>query len=100
MRVAQRLGRERGVHLAETDVGFGEWCRAAFRAQENRPDDIGPPPDRDDDDRTDSAIVELLPDAFERRLTGGFGNEHRLPRLERALQLGITAQVDDEVSDI
>ena len=99
MRIAQRLGRERCDDLAEADVGVGEGLGVAVGAQEDRADDRGLPPDGHDHDRADVAGVEGALDAAQRGVRGGVRDEHRLARIERALQLGVAIEVDDEVPD-
>ena len=99
LRVAQRLRRERCDDLAEADVAVGKRCGVPLGAEEDRPDHCPPPPDRDDDDRLHVAQVEQRFDVREHRVVRGVRNEHRLPRLERALELGVAIEIDDEVPD-
>ena len=99
VRVEQRLGRERRDDLAEADVRLGERLRIAVGTQEDRADRGRLPSNRQDDDRTDVARVELFADRLEVGVGGRVGNEHRVARVERPLQLGIAIEVDDEVPD-
>ena len=99
MRVAQRLGGERRHDLTEANVGVGERLGVAVRAQENRTDGRALPLNRYDDDRADVAPVELALDEPQRRVARGVGNEHRFAGVERALQLGIAVEIDDEVAN-
>jgi hypothetical protein len=43
--------------------------------------------------------VQLVADAAQHRVGRGVGNEHRLPALEGALQLGVAIEVDHQVAD-
>jgi len=99
VRVAQCLGREGRDRLAEADVGFAERLCLALGAEEDRADDGTFPADRDDDDRADVAEIEMRLDAAEHRVVRGVGDEHRLAALERALELRIAIEVDDEIAD-
>ena len=99
VRVAQRFGGERRHHLAEADVGIGERLGVAVGAEENCPDDRALPPDGHDDDRAYVAHVERRLDALQRRVGHGVGDEHRLARIERSLELRIPLEVNDEVAD-
>jgi len=99
VRVEQRFRRERGDDLAEADVGLGERLRVAVGSQEDRADGGRLPTNRQHDDRADVARVELFPDRLEVGIGGRVGDEHGVAGVERALQLGIAIQVDDEVAD-
>jgi len=84
--------------LAEANVRLGERLGAAVGAKEDRADHGALRLDRHDDDRPNVSRIERVADALQRRIADGVWNEHGLPRLERALQLGIALQIDDEVS--
>ena len=99
MGVAERLRRERGNHLAEADVALGERLGLPLGPQENRADDRRPRTDRDDDDRSHVAQVERRARVLQHRIVRRVGNEHGVARLERALELWITIEVDDEIPD-
>jgi hypothetical protein len=55
--------------------------------------------DRHDDDRTNVSHRERRLGTLEHRLVRRVGNEHRLSRLERALELRVPVEVHDEVAD-
>ena len=99
MSVSQCLGGERGHDLAEANVGIGERLGVAVGAQEDRADHRALPLDRHDDDRSHVSRAQRGLDAAERRVGGRIGNEHRLARLEGALELGVAIQIDDEVAN-
>ncbi len=99
MGVEQRLRGERGDDLAESNVRFGERLRIAVGAQEDRADRRRLPSNRQHDDRADVARIELVLDRLEVGVGGGVGDEDGVARVERALQLGIAIEVDDEVAD-
>ena len=99
LRVAERLGGERRDDLAESDVAVGEGVRIAFGAEEDRANDGTAPPDRHDDDRADIAEVEQRLDVREHRVVRRIRDEHRLAGLERALELGVAIEIDDEIAD-
>jgi hypothetical protein len=69
------------------------------RAKKDRADDRALPPDRHDDDRAHVPQRERRLHALQHRLGRRVGDEHRLPRLEGALELGVAIEVDDEVAD-
>ncbi len=97
MCIPQCLRRERGNLLAEGDIRIAERFGIALGAQEDRADHGAFPTDGHDDDRADVARVERRLDAAQRGVVCGIGNEDRLAAVERALQLGIAGEVDDEV---
>lgn len=97
--IAQGLRSQRGDDLAEADVAVGECVALALGAEEDRADDRPAPADRYHDDRADVAEVERLLHAGQRRVVRGIGDEHRLARFERALELRVPVEVDDEVPD-
>ena len=99
MRVAQRFGGERCDHLAETDIAIGERLGLTLGAQEDRADHGRPPPNRHDDDRPHVAHVERGACALQHRIVRGVGDEHRVTRLERPLELRVPVEIDDEVSN-
>ena len=99
MGVAKRLRRERSDHLAEADVALGERLGLPLGPQEDRADDGRPRTDRDDDDRSHVAQVERRACVLQHRIVRRVGNEHGVARLERALELWITIEVDDEIPD-
>jgi hypothetical protein len=102
VRIAQRLRGERGDRLTEADVRLRERMRSllgAQRAKEDRADDRPFPPDRHDDDRADVPRRERCLDALQHRFVRRVGDEHRLPRLEGALELRVAIEVYDEVAD-
>ena len=97
--VPQGLRRERCDHLTESHVAVGERIGIALGSQEDRADHRAPPADRHDHDRADVAKVEQRLDVREHRVVRRVGNEHRLARFERALELGVAIEVDDEIAD-
>ena len=99
MRVSQRLRRERRDDLAEPNVALGERLRFALGAQENRADDRRAPTDRYDDDRAHVAQVERSAGILQHWIVRRVGDEHRVARLECALELRVPVEIDDEVAD-
>jgi len=99
MGVAKGLRRQRRDHLAEADVALGERLGLPLRSQEDRADDRRPPTDRHDDDRSHVAHVERRAGVLQHRIVRRVGNEHRVTRLDRALELRIPIQVDDQIPD-
>ena len=99
VRVPQRLRGQRRNDLTEPHVAVRERVRVALGAQEHRPDHRAAPADGHDDDGAHVPEVEVLLDARQRRVVRRIGDEHRLPGVERALELGIAVEVDDEVPD-
>ncbi len=99
LRVAQRFRRERRNDLAEANVAIGERVGVSFRAQEDRPDDSTPPSNRNDHDRADVPQVEQRLDVREHGIVRRVGDEDGFTRFERALQLGVAIEIDDEVAD-
>ena len=99
VRVPQRVRRERGDDLAEAHIAIGEGRGLALGAEEDRADDRATPTDRHDHDR---AHVAKRVDHFGtlvHRVRAGVGDEHRLAALERALELRIAIEIDDEIAD-
>jgi len=99
MGVAKGLRGQRRDHLAEADVALGERLGLPLRSQEDRADDRRPPTDRHDDDRSHVAHVERRAGVLQHRIVRRVGNEHRVTRLDRALELRIPIQVDDQIPD-
>jgi len=99
MGVAERLRRERGDHLAEADVALGERLGLPLGPQEDCADDRRPRTDRYDDDRSHVAQVERRARVLQHRIVRRIGNEDGVARFERALELRIAIQVDDEIPD-
>ena len=99
MRVAQCLRRERRDHLTEPDIALRKRLRLALRAKEDRADDRRSPPNRHDDDRTHVAHIERGARRLQHRIIRRIWNEHRVAGLERALELRIAIEIDDEISD-
>ena len=99
MGVAERLRRERGDYLAEADVALGERLGFPLGPQKDRADDRRPRTDRNDDDRSYVAQVERRARVLQHRIVRRVGNEHGIARIERALELRIAIQVDDEIPD-
>ncbi len=93
------LRGERRHDLTEADVALRERLGVALRTEEDRPNDGASPPHRHHNDRSNVAEVEEGAYPGEHRVVQGVGDEHRLARLEGAPQLGIAAEVDDEVAD-
>ena len=99
MRVAQGLRRERRDHLAEANVTLGERLGLPLRSQEDCADNRRPPTDRNDDDRSHVAHVERRACVLQHRIVRRVGDEYGVARLERAFELRIAIQVDDQVPD-
>jgi len=99
VRVAEGLRRERRNHLTEMNVGVGEGLGVPLRTKEDRPDHRALPLNRHDDDGAHVPRVERRLHRPEHRIRRGVGDEHRLLRLERPLQLRIAIQVDDQIAD-
>ena len=99
MGVAKGLRRQRRDHLAEPDVALGERLGLPLRSQEDRADDRRPPTDRHDDDRSHVAHVERRAGVLQHWIVRRVGNEHGVTRLDRALELRIPIQVDDQIPD-
>ncbi len=99
VRIPERLGRQRRDHLAEANVAVGKRFRVAFGSQEDRPDDGRPPTDRHDDDRAHVAHIQRRPCVLQHWIVRRVGDEHRVARLERPLELRIPIEIDDEVPD-
>lgn len=97
--VAERFRGQRRDDLAKANVGVRERFGVAIGAEENRADDGRLPLDRHDDDRPHVARVERALDRPELRIARRIRNEHRLARIERAFQLRIAIEVDDEVAN-
>jgi hypothetical protein len=97
--VAERLGREGRDDLAEADIAVRERQGIALRPEEDRADDRASPPNRRDDDRPHVAHIEQRPDVPEHGLGGRVGDEDRLTRLERPLELGVAGEVDHQIAD-
>jgi hypothetical protein len=97
VRVAQRLCRERCDRLREAHVGVAERLGVTFGAEEDRADHRALPPDGQHDDRAHVSHLEGGLDALELRVVRRVGDEHRLAALERALELRIAVQVDEQV---
>ena len=99
MSVSQRFRRERRYDLTKSYVRVGEWFRVAIGAQEYRTDGVRLPLNRYHDDGTDVPRVERALDAPEGRIIDRIRNEYRFSRFERALQLRISIEVDDQVAN-
>lgn len=81
------------------DVGFGERFGVAIRAEKDRTDHSALPLDWHDDDRPHVARVEGALDAAERRIGGRVRDEHRLAGIQRALELRVAVEIDDEIAN-
>lgn len=99
MRVAECLGGDRRDDLHEADVRVGEGRGILDGAHEDRADVPPLPLNRHHDDRPDVARRELVADDLERRIGERVGDEHRLARLEGALELRVAIEVDDEIAN-
>ena len=99
VRVAQRFRGERRDHLTEANVALGERLGLTLRAQEDGADDGGPPSNRHHDDRAHVTEIECRPRILQHGIVRRVGDEHRVARLERSLELRVPIQIDDEVPD-
>jgi hypothetical protein len=97
--VAERLRGERRDHLAEAHVALRERLGLALGAEEDRTDDGRPPSNRHHDDRPHVPHVQRGTGVLQHWVVRRVGNEHRVARLERPLELRVAIQVDDEVPD-
>ncbi len=68
-------------------------------AKEDRADDCALPPDGHNDDRAHIPRCERRTGALEHRLVRRIRDEHCLAGLERALQLRVAVEVDNEIAD-
>src|SRR5256885_10336522 len=99
MRIAQRFRGERRHHLAKMHVSVRERFRLALGAEEDRADDGTLPLNRHDDDRSHVARVQRRLDRAQHRVARRVRYEHRLLRVEGALELRIAIQIDDEIAN-
>ncbi len=98
--VGEGVGGERRHHLTEADVAIGKGGPVPLRAQEDRADGGSSPAHRYDDDRLHVARGQRDVRAAEEGIGHRVGDEHRLSRLERALQLRVAREVHDQVADV